>query len=119
MVRTSHAIPGAGARRAARLARSWLGTVLVLLVAPVIAVGSAPSASALGNGLALTPPMGWNDWNAYGCNVSDQLVEQTAQAMHNNGMQAAGYQYVNIDDCWMAHGRDGSGNLVADSTKFP
>ncbi|WP_460343552.1 glycoside hydrolase family 27 protein [Actinoallomurus acanthiterrae] len=119
MVRTSHASPGAAVGRAARQARLWLATVLALLVAPVIALGSAPPASALGNGLALTPPMGWNDWNAYGCNVSEQLVEQTAQAMHNNGMQAAGYQYVNIDDCWMAHSRDGSGNLVADSTKFP
>src|SRR4051812_31105299 len=119
MVRTSHAIPGAAARRAARLARLWLAGVLALLVAPVIALGSAPPASALGNGLALTPPMGWNDWNAYGCNVSEQLVEQTAQAMHNNGMQAAGYQYVNIDDCWMASSRDASGNLVASSTKFP
>jgi alpha-galactosidase len=114
MVRTSHTIPRAG-----RPVGLWLAAVLVLLVAPVIALRSAPPAAALGNGLALTPPMGWNDWNAYGCNVSEQLVEQTAQAMHDNGMQAAGYQYVNIDDCWMASARDGSGNLVPDSTKFP
>ncbi|MEV5710890.1 RICIN domain-containing protein [Actinoallomurus sp. NPDC052274] len=107
------------ARRATRLARLGLTAALALIVTPVIALASAPPAPALGNGLALTPPMGWNDWNAYGCNVSEQLVEQTAQAMHNNGMQAAGYQYVNIDDCWMASSRDGSGNLVANSGKFP
>jgi alpha-galactosidase len=83
------------------------------------------------NGLALTPPMGFNDWNAFGCNVSQALVEQTALAMHRNGMQAAGYDYVNIDDCWMqgrdvtgaaakiAAGRDAGGHLIADPTYFP
>ncbi|GAA4601829.1 ricin-type beta-trefoil lectin domain protein [Actinoallomurus liliacearum] len=123
MTRPTDRESGAGwrstAHRATRLARLGLAAALTLLVTPVIALTSAPPASALGNGLALTPPMGWNDWNAYGCNVSEQLVEQTAQAMHDNGMQAAGYQYVNIDDCWMASGRDGSGNLVANSGKFP
>jgi len=100
-------------------ANKWLAMLLALLLFPVLPLVSAPPAAALGNGLAQTPPMGWNDWNAYGCNVSEQLVEQTASAMHNNGMQAAGYQYVNIDDCWMSHNRDGAGNLVADSGKFP
>ncbi|MFD1048736.1 glycoside hydrolase family 27 protein, partial [Kibdelosporangium lantanae] len=83
-----------------------------------MATTTAP-AEALGNGLALTPPMGFNDWNAYGCNVSDSLIRSTALAMHNNGMQAAGYQYVNIDDCWMTQNRDGNGNLVPDPVKFP
>ncbi|WP_345630977.1 hypothetical protein [Rugosimonospora acidiphila] len=74
--------------------------------------------------------MGFNDWNAFGCNVSASLIEQTALAMHNNGMQAAGYNYVNIDDCWM-NGRNVSGSaaklaagrvnghLIADPTFFP
>jgi len=74
---------------------------------------------ALANSLALTPPMGWNDWNSFGCNVSEQLVEQTARFLVSSGMQAAGYHYVNIDDCWMAGSRDANGNLVPDSTKFP
>jgi alpha-galactosidase len=107
---------------APRLARAWkllLAAALILPAAPVISLASAPAASALGNGLALTPPMGWNDWNAFGCNVSEQLVEQTALAMHNDGMQAAGYQYVNIDDCWMASSRAANGNLVPSSSKFP
>ncbi|MDT4981994.1 MAG: alpha-galactosidase [Pseudonocardiales bacterium] len=115
----------------------------VLAATATAAIGTASSAAAIGtasaaaapapsyNGLALTPPMGFNDWNAFGCNVSQDLVEQTALAMHQNGMQAAGYDYVNIDDCWMngrnvvgtaakiAAGRDANGHLVADPTYFP
>jgi alpha-galactosidase len=103
----------------ARAGRVWLTAALLVASVPLLALVSAPAAQALGNGLAVTPPMGWNDWNAYGCNVSESLVEQTALAMHNDGLQAAGYQYVNIDDCWMSSARDGSGNLVANPTKFP
>jgi alpha-galactosidase len=75
--------------------------------------------SAEDNGVALTPPMGWNDWYSAYCGVSAQLVEQTAQEMVADGMKAAGYDYVNIDDCWMASSRDASGNLVADPARFP
>jgi alpha-galactosidase len=85
----------------------------------MVSVVSAPPAAALGNGLALTPQMGFNDWNAYGCNVSESLIKSTAQAMHTNGMQAAGYTYVNIDDCWLTHSRDSAGRLVPDPAKFP
>jgi alpha-galactosidase len=93
------------------------------LAAAAFAVAGAlpgvPAAHALDNGLARTPPMGWNDWNAFHCNVSEQLVEQTARAMVSNGMKAAGYQYVNIDDCWASPQRDAHGNLVPDPAKFP
>ncbi len=81
--------------------------------------GLAPVAAAESNGLATTPPMGWNDWYSAYCGVTAQLVEQTAQAMVSDGMKAAGYDYVNIDDCWMAPSRDSAGNLVADPTRFP
>jgi alpha-galactosidase len=100
-------------------------TKAILLTAAMIAGGLAGSviaaqpAATLGNGLALTPPMGWNDWNAYGCNVSETLVKQTADKFVSSGLAAAGYKYVNIDDCWMQHSRDGSGNLQPDFTKFP
>nr|WP_234327302.1 ricin-type beta-trefoil lectin domain protein [Streptomyces sp. NRRL WC-3742] len=63
--------------------------------------------------------MGFNDWNAYGCNVSESLIKSTALAMHDNGMQSAGYEYVNIDDCWMTHSRGSDGRLVPDPGKFP
>src|SRR5688500_18440032 len=61
---------------------------------------SVPQAHALNNGLALTPPMGWNSWNRFNCNVTDALVRQMADAMVSSGMAAAGYKYINIDDCW-------------------
>ncbi len=77
------------------------------------------TAAAEDNGVALTPPMGWNDWYSVYCGVSAQLIEQTAQEMVADGMKAAGYDYVNIDDCWMAGSRDAAGNLVADPTRFP
>jgi alpha-galactosidase len=69
-------------------------------------------------GLALTPPMGWNSWNKFQCDVNEDLIRQTADAMATNGMKNAGYQYVNIDDCW--HGvRDVQGFIQPDANKFP
>jgi len=79
-----------------------------------------PHARASSNGLALTPPMGWNSWNHFGCSgLNETVVEQTATAMVSSGMQASGYRYINLDDCWMAPSRDANGNLVPDVTKFP
>ncbi len=73
---------------------------------------------AVPNGLALTPPMGWNSWNHFACDVSSKLVRETADAMAASGMRDAGYRYVVIDDCWQV-GRDASGRIVADSQRFP
>ncbi|MFT3752473.1 MAG: glycoside hydrolase family 27 protein [Paludibacter sp.] len=69
-------------------------------------------------GLALTPPMGWNSWNKFACNVSEKLIKETADAMVSSGMRDAGYQYVVIDDCWQV-GRDSLGFIVADPQRFP
>lgn len=69
-------------------------------------------------GLALTPPMGWNSWNKFACNVDENLIRQTADAMVSSGMKAAGYEYINIDDCW--HGdRDSLGFIHPNSKRFP
>ena len=68
--------------------------------------------------LALTPPMGWNSWNKFACNVDETIIRQTADAIVSSGMKDAGYQYVNIDDCW--HGaRDSLGFIHADPARFP
>ncbi len=101
-----------------RMGRGRVWLLVAWLCAAALAV-LAPAAAAEDNGLAATPPMGWNDWYSTYCGVNAQLVEQTAQAMVSNGMKAAGYQYVNIDDCWMAPSRDGAGNLVPDPVRFP
>jgi alpha-galactosidase len=68
--------------------------------------------------LAPTPPMGWNSWNKFACNVSEKLIKETADAMVTSGMKDAGYQYVVIDDCWQVS-RDAEGNIVADPERFP
>jgi alpha-galactosidase len=90
----------------------------------VAAVVTAPTAVALNNGLALTPPMGFNDWNAVGCGVSEAFIKQTADFIRThqiNGhtLQQDGYAFVNIDDCWAQPTRDSAGNLVPNPTKFP
>ena len=69
------------------------------------------------NGLARTPPMGWNSWNHFKGAVDDATVRATADAMVSSGMQRAGYTYVNIDDTWEA-GRDASGRILT-NRKFP
>jgi alpha-galactosidase len=70
------------------------------------------------NGLAQTPPMGWNSWNKFACNVNEAVIRKTADAMASNGMKAAGYEYIVIDDCW--HGtRDANGFITEDRTRFP
>ena len=67
--------------------------------------------------LALTPPMGWNSWNAWGGNVDADKVRAAADAMVKSGLAAHGFQYVNIDDCWEGK-RDADGVLHVNE-KFP
>ena len=74
--------------------------------------------SCLNNGLGRTPQMGWNSWNHYACGISDAIVRQTADAIVSTGLGQAGYNYVNIDDCW-AESRDGQGNVVPQNSTFP
>jgi alpha-galactosidase len=63
--------------------------------------------------------MGWNSWNGFHCDdLNETLVRQTADAIASNGLAQLGYQYVNLDDCWMATSRDANGNLQADPAKF-
>ena len=69
------------------------------------------------NGLAKTPPMGWNSWNLFQSKIDDKTVREIADAMVTNGMRDAGYVYVNIDDTWEGV-RDAQGNLGSNS-KFP
>lgn len=70
-------------------------------------------------GLAMTPPMGWNSWNTFETNIDEKLVKETANIMVSSGMAAAGYNYIVLDDGWMTKERDANGDLVPDPIKFP
>lgn len=79
---------------------------------------AAPLSDEQWQGLAQTPPMGWNSWNKFGCNVSENLIRDIADAMVSSGMKDAGYEYVVIDDCWQVD-RDANGVIVCDPERFP
>ena len=90
--------------------------VLALLISAVPLF--AQEAGSPSVNLAVTPPMGWNSWNKFGCNVSEEMIRQMGDAMVKSGMKDAGYQYVVIDDCWQV-ARDKDNNIVADPQRFP
>lgn len=131
-------------KRRARTVALVGATALVTLAAPTIATAQAATPGGPGgvqpratvgarsatkpkpgntdpsyNGLALTPPMGWNDWSYYQCNIDEKLILKQAKALVDKGLAKAGYDTVTIDDCWMAKTRDATGNLQADSKTFP
>jgi alpha-galactosidase len=84
---------------------------LLLLVTPVIGFTQKFD-------LAKIPPMGWNSWNTFACDINEELIRNTADAMVSSGMKDAGYIYINIDDCW--HGeRDSQGFIHEDEKRFP
>jgi alpha-galactosidase len=102
--------------------RAWLASAAAVLLTfalgGVVALRDAP-AQALENGVARTPPMGWNTWNTFGCNINETLIRQMADAIVSNGMRDLGYKYVVVDDCWFNPNRDSQGNLQGDPTRFP
>jgi alpha-galactosidase len=89
----------------------------LFLLSVLVLVYTSLSAQKFEN-IAKTPPMGWNSWNKYGCNVSEKLIMQMADAMASSGMKDAGYQYIVIDDCWQV-ARDENGEIVVDKERFP
>lgn len=111
-------MPGSGGRPGETLmAKHVSSEVPAPLPAAPPKINLRPFRDVPPNGLALTPPMGWNSWNKFRSQVSDKLVREVADAMASNGMKAAGYIYVNIDDTWEA-GRDKQGNIQSNE-KFP
>ena len=77
------------------------------------------SAALYDNGVALTPPMGWSSWNLFASKINEDLIKEIADAMDKSGLREAGYQYVNIDDCWQSSERDKNGRLQWDKATFP
>jgi alpha-galactosidase len=100
------------------LALLSVGTVAASAENPVKNGNITPVPDSVFNSLAATPPMGWNSWNKFGCNVSAKLLMKMADVMVSSGMKDAGYQYIVVDDCWQI-ARDENGNIVADPERFP
>ena len=100
--------------------RRWAFTLLAAAAtgSALVAAPLRAQTHRLDDGLARTPPMGWNTWNKFACNVSERLIRETADAIVASGMRDAGYRYVVIDDCWQVY-RDTSGTIVADPQRFP
>ncbi|MGW2474364.1 NPCBM/NEW2 domain-containing protein [Streptomyces sp. NPDC001665] len=93
-------------------------------VVPAAAHSPAPAPPAgvrAANGLALTPPMGFNNWNSTHCRAefNEEMVKGIADIFVEKGLKEAGYEYVNLDDCWAVPERDAEGKLVADPVRFP
>ena len=63
--------------------------------------------------------MGWNSWNTFGSEITDQLIRETADKLVSSGLAEAGYEYVVIDDCWALRERAEDGRMVPDPNKFP
>src|SRR4051794_14191867 len=107
--------------------KRWISLCLAMLA---LGLGATAAHAQSYNGHALTPPMGFNTWNAFACNINEDLIRSTALAMKNNGMADAGYKYVNLDDCWQDGrtltapdkalvARDADGHIISDPTNFP
>ena len=88
-------------------------------ILPLLIALTVPVLAQKFEGLAQTPPMGWNTWNTFAANINEELIKQTAETMIASGMRDAGYKYIVLDDTWSALERDAQGNLVPDPKKFP
>jgi alpha-galactosidase len=97
-------------------------TVFATVAAGMVAMVASPTpARALENGLARTPPMGFNNWNFTHCTstFNETSIKAVADAFVSKGLRDVGYTYVNIDDCWALPQRDAQGDLVPDPARFP
>ncbi|MER5873136.1 ricin-type beta-trefoil lectin domain protein [Streptomyces sp. NPDC002044] len=100
-------------------------TLPCLTAAALLALALAPAPAAAeptatsDTPLALTPPMGWNNWAHYMCDIDEAKVVANADALVSTGLAAKGYDTVTVDDCWMTKSRDAQGALVVDTGKFP
>lgn len=124
-------IPPLTTRR--RVGRGIVGSLAAALLcgaglaapAPASASVSPPvsrtAESKLPGDLALTPPMGFNNWNSTHCRAEfdEAMVKGIADIFVEKGLKEAGYQYVNLDDCWALPERDANGKLVPDPKRFP
>ena len=74
--------------------------------------------NCLNNGLGMTPQMGWNSWNKFACKITEKIIIDTIDALESKGFIKAGYNYINLDDCWQKN-RSENGSIIPDYTAFP
>ncbi|KAJ3101189.1 hypothetical protein HDU97_001601 [Phlyctochytrium planicorne] len=86
-------------------------------IASLALLASGP-ALALDNGLGLKPALGWNSWNLFNCDITEDIVKGMVDTIIKLGLDKIGYEYVNLDDCWQID-RDEDGYIVVDKDKFP
>merc|ERR1711871_1243535 len=85
----------------------------------MLAVFLRPSVHALRNGMDLVPPMGWSNWESFGCDINEDIIKASARALVKKGLRDVGYTIVEIDDCWANSERNSTGHFVANHSKFP
>ena len=107
-------MPGRRTARLAVVATSFLAVPLLFASIAPRDAGAAPPP-----GVERTPSMGWNTWNTFGCQINENVIQQTADALVSSGMRDAGYKYVIVDDCWFNPQRDAQGNLEGSPDRFP
>jgi alpha-galactosidase len=94
--------------------RPGLFTVALFSVSSLL-----PGVSSLNNGVARTPQMGWNPYNAFNCGTTDSIYKQQAQALVNTGLAKLGYNYLNLDCGWQGTARNSSGGFTTNSKTIP
>ncbi|XP_010521831.1 PREDICTED: alpha-galactosidase 1-like isoform X2 [Tarenaya hassleriana] len=110
--------------------RKWTDMMMVMAMVMASMVESSRSLrndddsdifrrNLLSNGLGLSPPMGWNSWNHFNCNITEKIIRETADALVSTGLSKLGYTFVNIDDCWAEISRDDNKHLVPKNSTFP
>ena len=102
-------------------------TALAAALANVLATGVSSSPAMATT--TTTPMRGWMTWERFTCEtdcarfpetcISERLIRTMADAMNASGFVAAGYDYIQIDDCWAASQRGASGAIIPDPTRFP
>ncbi|QWF79443.1 alpha-galactosidase [Amycolatopsis sp. CA-230715] len=100
-------------------ARRKFSRSVVFAAAFALVTAATPAANALPDGLALTPPMGFNNWNTTGCAVDERIIRDTADLFVRDGLKEAGYSQVNVDDCWAEQQRGPDGRLRPNRKRFP
>ncbi|MBT2508448.1 NPCBM/NEW2 domain-containing protein [Streptomyces sp. ISL-98] len=118
---------GVAGRVVGALAAALLATTGLAAPAAAHSDGTPPSpataapADPLAEGLAPTPPMGFNNWNSTHCRAdfNEAMIKGIADIFVEKGLKEAGYEYVNLDDCWAKPQRDADGKLVPDPVRFP